>query len=582
MVSPSPGVTRPNKELFGAFGPLEAFERYRQASAFDRVLDGPTVTVGIRDPALGMYGRSAAVRDERGACAVWGEAYPRVDGVDAPADWLLDAYGRYGTDALAGLNGSFLAVVDHVDREAVVATDPVRSWECYFADAPATRCFGTDAAAVARTIPSPDVAPGPLDEFLALGVVLDDRTPVRELSRIPFDGYLTATDVGMLDRFVYDPREFDYAAELAARLERALERRSHLPGRKGVLLSAGYDSRAVLAGVPDVEVAYTVGNPDDPEVDVARSIADQYDATHETLVPDESYLNTDVADVQYGHGMLESLHAHHASHVDRMDVRTVYHGTFADSLLRGHFLPLDGVDAFGHTCPPYRLDPDPDVADHMIEKFGFLPACRRLATAGDRDEASTEAFVRRRIDELFDAWDDRFDTVYDGMALFGIQNQPARTFRYHLADHFVESCVMLDAELVEWHLATPPEHRNTRTFLRALRKLDDDLLRQRPPDRPTNSFTLNQIASFVRRKLPLVSAYEGPWPDRAALYDRSDLDRANFGEYPEVRELPWRLKLRINDVTTWLDSVAPRCPVRPDQFVAPDRNEREPTDRLTG
>lgn len=581
-MSHSQGVTRPNKELFGTFGPRSTFERYRQPSAFDRVLEGPTVTVGIRDPALGMYGRSAAIEDERGVCVVWGEVFTRTEEPLDPADWLLDAYGRHGTDALSGLNGSFLAAIDHVDREAVVGTDPVRSWECYYADAPDARCFGTDAATVARTVPSPSVAPEPLDEFLALGVVLDDRAVLQELSRIPFDGYLTATDTGTPERFVYDPRDFDYATELAARLERALERRARLPGRKGLLLSAGYDSRAVLAGIPDVEATFTVGNEGDAEVGVAKNIADQYDASHETLVPDETYLNTDIGDVQYGHGMLESLHAHHASHIDQMDVTTIYHGTFADSLLRGHFLPLDGVDVLGHTCPPYRLSPDPDVVDHMIEKFGYLSACRRLAPTNGRNEKSRETFVRRRIDTLFDEWNDRFDRVYDGMALFGIQNQPARPFRYHLADHFVESCVMLDAELIEWHLSTPPEHRNTGTFLRALRKLDDDLLRHRPPDRPTDSFTLNQIANFARRKLPLVSDYGGPWPDRAALYERSGLDRERFGDSPAVQKLPWRLKLRINDVTTWLDSATAWCPVRPGELVDEERDEQGSADLLTG
>lgn len=578
----SSGVTRPSKELFGTFGPVSTFERYREPSAFDRVLEGPTITVGIRDPAVGMHGRSSVTETEHGVCAIWGEVFSRTGADTDPATWLLEAYERDGTDALSGLNGSFLAVVDHVDREAIVATDPIRSWECYYADAPAARCFGTDAATVARTVPSPTVASDPLDEFLALGVVLDDRTPLQELSRIPFDSYLTASTTNELERFVYDPCDFDYATELAARLERAFERRSDIPGRKGVLLSAGYDSRAVLSGIPDVEVAYTIGSESDAEVEVARDIAAQYGVSHSTLAPGESYLNTEIDDLQYSHGMFESLHAHHASYVDQMDVTTMYHGTFADSLLRGHFLPLEGLDVLGHELPPYRLSRDPDVADHLLEKFGYLSDCHRLAPMGSWDESTHEAFVRRRITDLVNEWSDRFDGVYDGMTLFGIQNQPARPFRYHLADHFVESCVMLDAELIEWHLSTPPEHRNTQTFLRALRKLDDDLLRHRPPDRPTDSFTVNQVTSFVRRKLPVFSGYGGPWPDREVLYEQTGLDREKFGDCPEARELPWRMKLRINDATTWLNSATVGRPVRPTEFVEGGRDERRSSDLLTG
>jgi len=45
----------------------------------------------------------------------------------------------------------------------------------------------------------------PLDEFLALGFVFENRTTLEGLSRVPFDGYLTATATETLQRFVYEP-----------------------------------------------------------------------------------------------------------------------------------------------------------------------------------------------------------------------------------------------------------------------------------------------------------------------------------------------------------------------------------------
>lgn len=567
------------KELFGVFGDRTDFERVRSPAAFDRILEGPQVTLGVRSSELGIPGRSSVYEFERGTCALWGEVYPRAENQADPARQIVSEYAERGLTALEHLNGSFLAVVDPVGREAIVATDPVRSHECYYADIDGTRVFGTDPAAVAQSLSDPEVAPEPLLEFMYFGIVFDDRTVLDGIQRIPFDSYLTATDTHQLDRFVYDPAEFDYAGELAVRLERALKRRADLPGRKGVLLSGGYDSRGILAGIPDIDVAYTVGPVDGSEVTVAKRVASQYDTPHETLVVDERYFNTESEIVRYGHGIMESLHVHHGGFTDQMDVDTIYHGALGDTLLRGYFLPIDGIEVLGHQCPPYRLDPDPDITSHFAGKFGYHPSIERLTRQRMGFDESGPKFLKRRLDELLDRWSHRFESVYDGLALVGIQNQPTRSFRHHLGDQFMESCVMVDAELIDWHLSTPPEKRNTRTFLRALRKLDADVLRERPPDRPYNTYTLNQIDNFLRRKLPWGSGYEGPWPNRDQLYRQSGLERELYADYPAIQKLPWRLQLRINDITTWLSSATDQ-PVTPASFF--DRQREESDDRNEG
>ncbi|WP_136718393.1 asparagine synthase-related protein [Halorientalis salina] len=550
-----------HKELFGVFGDRSAFERERSPETFDRVVEGPTITAGVRNSELGIPGRTTVFQTPRGVCVLWGEVYPRqVDGMGL-AQWVLQEYAKRGPDVLNELNGSYLAILDHERRDGLIATDCVRSRECYFSDATGTRLFGTDPSTVGKTVPDPTLAEEPLQELLHFGVVLDDRTAIAELQRIPFDSGLTAAETRRFDRFVYEPREFDYASELAERLERALSRRRGLPGRNGLLLSGGYDSRVALAGIPDIEAAFTVAKPGSSELAAARRIASQYGASHTQLHVDDRYLNTDAETVRYGHGIMESLHIHHAGYTDQMDVETIFHGGLADSLLRGHFLPISGIQLFDHECPPYSLDTDPDVGTFLTEIFGYLPASESLARTGvSTDESGTE-FLQRRVAEVSAKYDARFDRKANEMALLGIQNQPSRSFRYHLGDNFIESCFVLDRELIEWHLATPPEHRNTKTFIRAMRKLDGDILRHRPPDRATDSYTLNQIGNFLQRVIPLVSGYEGPWPDRKELYEDRNLDEELFGDHPAIQELPWRLKLRINDINTWLDATLGQSPV---------------------
>lgn len=556
-----------NKELFGVFGDVTEFRRFRSPTEFDCIVDGGSVTVGVQDVGLEIPNRTTTYSDETGSCVLWGEVYVPDSTATGQAKWLLRRYRERGTDALSALNGSYLAVIDDGD-EPIVATDPVRSWECYYSDGAETRVFGTDPLAVADTIECPELSTTPLLEFLHLGVIFGNRTTIEQLHRTPFDATLSADATRSLERFVYDPQEFDYADELAKRLERALLRRSTNPGRKGMLLSGGYDSRAIVSCLNHIDECYTIDTPNGAESGVAKQIANQYGVDHQTLAVDGRYLTTDPETTKYCHGISESLHIHHGGYNEQMDVDTMYHGLLFDTFLRGHFLPRDGIELFGYTFPLNRLVSNPDVAETLMGKFGFLPESQQFLEEHNELTNDSVEFVRERLETEYEKLDDRFDSTYNGIELFGIQNQPSMPFRTHLADNYLESFVAVDSELLEWHLMTPPEHRNTKTYLKAMKKIDDDILRHRPPDRPHDSERLNEIEGFLRRSVPVVDSFGTPWPDRNTLYEQNGLDQRLFAGYPEIRCLPARLKLRLNDITNWLDDATDTVELTPSDILS--------------
>ncbi|WP_332899984.1 asparagine synthase-related protein [Haladaptatus sp. CMSO5] len=559
------------KELFGVFGDRDDFTRYRSEYEFDRVLSGDVVTVGVRDIGLGIDGRTSIYNGDDGLCVIWGEVFPPNPVTKPPAEWLFERYKEDGDEAFGENNGSSVILIEH-DGEAKIAVDTIRSWEVFYTDAPGKRVFGTDASQVARPIQTPEVTQKSLYEFLHLGFVLDGRTVFDQLRRVPFDGYLTETGTDTLRRFVYEPEEFDYAEELARRLQRAIRRRSHLPGRKGLLLSAGYDSRCILSQLPEIDETFTIGTTGTPEVEVAKRLADQYDASHSVLETDDKYLNTGDEVIKHTNGVKESLHIHHGGYDDEMQVDTLFHGLLFDTLLRGHFLPRDGIEILGKTVPRERLDPEPDPIEHLATTLGMFSSNESLdltSASVDANDAST--FIREQIRSEFGRFTDRCESVYDAIELFTVRAMPTQAFHTHLASNYLDAFIAADKELIEWHLKTPPEHRNEQTYLKALRKLDPDMLKHRPPDRPHDSSQLNEVETFLRRVVPGLEAAGNPWPDRRVVYDRYNLDQKLFPGYTSVHSLPVRMKLRINDISRWMRLSTSESQLTPEEVIAPPR-----------
>jgi hypothetical protein len=552
---------RMNKELFGVFGDRDEFEAYRPVDRFDEILSDDGITVGIRDPGLGVSGRSASYSCENGLCLVWGEAYAD-DGSEtveeSVAQWLFERYKTDGYDAFFELNGSYLVVLSY-NGEKIIVTDPIRSWECFYTDAGNNRVFSTDPSVLRSMVDDPEYHRESLLEYLHLGTVLGERTIIEGVRRVPFDGYLTGDTTESLSRFVYSPRPFDYVTELTRRLLRAVNRRAELPGPKGLLLSGGNDSRVFLARIPDIDQCYTIGNSNSREVKVARKVAAQYGSQHTVLVPDERYLTPTDEKIRYSQGIKEALHIHHAGFDDAFDVQTMYHGVLLDTLLKGYFLERDGVEMFGTKLPSTGLASDPDPIESLLDTLGFFPEESEEVAEVAADMFGVDLTVDSPYDFLYGQFEreletcwERTDSVHNAMDLLVIKNQPVLPFHTHLADNYFEAFVAADRELLEWHLMTPPKYRRYETFRKAIERVDTDILKHRPQSQPLSSVRLNQIERFLRRKLPFLNAFEPAWPDRDEIYDRYGMDQQLFPDQYPVRRLPARLKLRAHDARWWL------------------------------
>jgi asparagine synthase (glutamine-hydrolysing) len=325
------------------------------------------------------------------------------------------------------------------------------------------------------------------------------------------------------------------------------------------MLSGGYDSRLVLALHPSIDDCYTVGSEQAAEVRVARQVADQYGSTHTRLPPGERYLVPTDREIEFSQGLRETLHIHQSGHESTMNADEMFHGMLFDTLFRNYSIPHASIDVAGMSVPLPWLDRDPELGPILEDSLDCVTPGVDLVSQCDAVAAdSYREFLGDTLDDELSRCYERCDGIHNACAQLGIRTRPTMPFRMHLTNHFLERYVAADTELVAWHLQTPPEYRTTRTFLKALRRLDTELLAHRPPNRPHDSPHANEIEGFVRRTMPFLEGFESPWPDRHRLYDRYDLDERLLPDVPELHDAPVQFKLRLNDARSWLDRALER------------------------
>jgi len=229
---------------------------------------------------LGVFDRTPApVVSPDGACrlVVAGEVRQHPRG--APA--LLDAYLARGDAALAGLSGSFvLALWDGRARRLVVANDRFGLRNCFWVALEGGVAFAPGVAALLAAVGgSRALDADAAVELLTFQCILGDRTLVRGIRLLPPAALLTLEAgapprIERTWRLAYRPEPGGcdrHAARLADALRETVARHVAAPGRVGLPLSGGLDSRTLLAALPHAAAVPTITYGRRGSDDVARA-----------------------------------------------------------------------------------------------------------------------------------------------------------------------------------------------------------------------------------------------------------------------------------------------------------------------
>ncbi|RJP76394.1 MAG: hypothetical protein C4524_10195 [Candidatus Zixiibacteriota bacterium] len=201
---------------------------------------------------------------------------------------LLDAWLKEGPRLLNRLNGSFiLAALEPAAARLTLAGDLTASLPLYLLQHGEYLAFSTELRPLLFTPGySPHVNPAGLAGFLSNGYILEGETLLEGVRVLGPGQWLTA-DRGRIERRTYwacefaEPRdgreEKALSEEMGRLLLKAVERRTSPDASYTILLSGGYDSRAILGLVrllhPDIPITTVTWGEDNgrPDSDVARS-----------------------------------------------------------------------------------------------------------------------------------------------------------------------------------------------------------------------------------------------------------------------------------------------------------------------
>jgi hypothetical protein len=148
------------------------------------------------------------------------------------------------------------------------------------------------------------------------------------------------------------------ASDLADAVKRSVSAKTNNSKMPSLLLSGGMDSRVALGGFNPDQLPHclTVGETQNNEVDVARSLANLVGARHSYIPRSESHY-TDIMPtaVATGGGMYSFQHGHFLN-LDLPETDLIFHGHGFDYFFQGMYLPATRNEFLGRPSRTYSLD----------------------------------------------------------------------------------------------------------------------------------------------------------------------------------------------------------------------------------
>ena len=500
-------------------------------------------------PAVGEDGHVYLWLDgeiwDRGAAAY--AAVPGGESAPSDADLCLRLYLEHGDRFVEWLNGQFvIAIYDDRTRRLLVCNDRYAFRPCFWQAGDGTFTCATEIKLLIEANGGrAEADPGGVLELLAYGYQLAGTTFFRGIhallpgSRLVFERGRATLERYWRYRYPAETSragEDDLAAELAGRLRIAATRQSGGPGRVGMALSGGLDSRIVIAALPEPSplcCAYTMGYPDSLDLLGARGLAERYGVRHIHLEPAAGYLSsTGPVAVWRNEGCFSYHDATGLQFHERLRPEL-------DIILTGH---AGGILSGGTILPRTFLNPGGvDLNEYMFARVLVpgAPGLRRLIAERVREEQWDE--LRRRFRATVDELGDQRRHLGDAVVAWYMEQRQAR-FTNHSAQadryDFEVRAPLLDNDVVDCFLSLPYSARFAQRLYKKALATQFAGAAQIPwsktgrpvPGRPLEILTHYYVSGITRRLVKRIPALAKARADRVrtgkVVADEMRRDRA--------------------------------------------------------
>ena len=375
----------------------------------------------------------------------------------------------------------------------------------------------------------------------------------------------------------------DSANLLSSLIRQSIRRKtSDNPGRIGLFLSGGIDSRTVLSSFEHPPVSFTIGVTDNNEVKVARKIANSVQSRHKFIAIDQDPYSSRLDELtMLGGGMHAFDHAifYGLKQQISSDADVVFHGHGIDYMFQGMYLLNRNINFLGRRTSFKRSESiGPDFPGEYINRIGHRLkdiALLNYVVANRRDEMLGQ--LRHSVEEILESGEgfcQTPDDQWEYMLIHGLARHYPFTNLTSMGTTAEQRIIAFDNDIFDLYLSLPKSHRLDGKIAKETLKILNPKLASIPTANTNQSPNQSAIQKDVIKLIQLVkrrtglqksprieaTAEERTWPDRGHM----------FATQPKLTEAALALQSSealasldfldmdrlAKDIPTWLDSPA--------------------------
>ena len=480
---------------------------------------------------------------------------PTLDGRSVSAVDHLDNIAGPLRDRVRSFNGEFVALIETANQ-IIVANDRFAAIPLFYSTEQENLVLSFSYHVMWRHHKSENklkLDPLSFYQFLSFQRLFGTTTFDKSTKVLPPGSTLTLSKhTGAVEIRPYWLPNFDKhsdvrsatASDLADAIKKSIDQKTANVQNVSLLLSGGMDSRAVLGGFrPDEQPhCLTIGESENNEVDVARSLAQLTGASHSFVQrsPDH-YSNVLTRASAIGGGMYSFQHGHFFD-LDIPETDLVLHGHGFDYYFQGMYLPSHRRNILGRPTRSWALDPiGPDlVGDYVLNAKYRLKGIDPASLLKPEYAAQAQERIRDDLETVLQPISGTTSESYDNWDYL-TTSAPSRHYTYlnllsasTLAE---QRTIAFDNDILDIYYSTPANVRHgTKLLADTIKYLNPDLLKIRNAntnlraDLSPTSLTIESWIRGAKRRLGMggsisadPSVDDRSWPTGSQLLSNSQV-----------------------------------------------------------